>query len=367
MIKNKNIYKYLVLAAVAASAMVFTACEGSTSAQPEKSAPKGEATAEMMHDVRVEPAMSGDVEEVIARATTIKAPESVELLPRTSGQLVELRIEEGSLVHAGDIVARINDDRQKLALERASATLEKSKHDLELAQKQLDAKIIGKEAYFQENHKFEQAQRDYNIAVVELERTVVTSPINGVISKRNVSRGDTVFSSTSIATITDNSRLEADILVPQNQVGRVSLGDKVAFLPGGSSERVFYGEVQRISPVVSTESGTVKIVARVLPGQKNILPGQFVKASIVTGIKNDVVLVPATALTFENAMGVIYKIEDGFARRIPVEIGYTGNKGIEVIGNISSGDQVVISGLSGLADMSRIRILPPLSQVVSAD
>jgi membrane fusion protein (multidrug efflux system) len=182
-----------------------------------------------------------------------------------------------------------------------------------------------------------------------------------------VSKGDTVFASTSIVTITDNSRLEADILVPQVQVGRISLGDKVAFMPGGNAERTFYGIVNRISPVINVESGTVKVVARVLPGQKGIMPGQFVKAGIVVGIKKDVVLIPSSALTFENAMGVVYKIEDGFARRIPVEIGYTGSKGIEVIGDVSQGDQVVISGLAGLADMSQVEILPPLNEVINAD
>ena len=363
---NKKIINFLILAALAASAMIFTACEGSTSAQPEKAA-EAKKAAEMLHEVRVELAYSGNVEEVIARATTIKAPESVELVPRTSGQLVQLSVEEGSYVREGQLVARINDESQKLAVDRAKAALDKARHDLELAKLQLDAKILGKEAYLQDKHNFEQAERDYNKALIELEKTVVTSPITGVISKRNVSRGDTVFASTSIVTITDTSRLEADILVPQVQVSRIALGNKVAFMPGGDADRVFYGVVDRISPVINVESGTVKVVARVLPGQKNILPGQFVKAGIIVGMKEDVVLIPASALAFENAMGVVYKIKDGFARRIPVEIGYTGNKGVEVIGDIARGDQVVISGLAGLADMSRVDILPPLSQVVSAE
>lgn len=361
---NSKLFNILMIAALASSVVLFTACEGSTSAQPEGADASAEASAEMLHEVRVVAAYNGNVEEVISRATTIKAPESVELVPRTSGQLVELNVEEGSYVKAGDVVARINDDSQRLAQARAKAASDKAEHDLEVARKQLDAQIMGKEAFLQEKHRFEQAERDYNQAVIELEKTVVKSPIDGVISKRNVSKGDTVFSSSSIVTITDRSRLEADILVPQNQVSRISLEDKVAFFPGGNSERVFYGKVDRISPVISTESGTVKIVAVVEPGQNGILPGQFVKAGIITGIKENVVLIPHQALAFENAMGVIYKIKEGYARRIPVEIGYTGKMGIEVKGDISSGEQVVVSGLAGLSDMSKIKVLPPLSEMM---
>jgi multidrug efflux system membrane fusion protein len=170
---NKKIMNLLILAAVAATAMIFTACEGSTSAQPESKAEAKQP--QNQHEVRVEAAYSGDVEEVIARATTIKAPESVELIPRTSGQLVELNVEEGSFVKEGQVVARINDDSQKLAVERAKAAFEKAKHDLKVAKLQLDAKILGKEAYLQDKHTYEQAERDYNKAVIELEKTVVTS------------------------------------------------------------------------------------------------------------------------------------------------------------------------------------------------
>jgi membrane fusion protein (multidrug efflux system) len=349
-----------VLAALSAvcSLFVTSGCQTTTAAEDETAA--GAADKVIEHQVRVVEAVAGDVQETITRVTTISSPESVQVLPRVSGQVVELKVEEGQFVSIGQLVARLDDEQLRLAEERSKAQLEKARHDEELARKKLDRSIIGREEYLEYLHTFEQSERDYQAAKLEREKTEIKAPIAGVISHRYVSLGDTVFTSTPLVMITDLNKLQAEILVPQDQVEKVARGNAVILFPGGDESRVIKGIVERISPVVETLSGTVKVVVDIPGHQRGVMPGLFVRAQIVTGVIKGATLVPREAIIIENAMSVIYKVSDGYARRVPVEVGFASGDLLQVIGEIAPGESVVVSGKSGINDMTRVRIAQSL-------
>jgi membrane fusion protein (multidrug efflux system) len=337
----------------ASSLLIMSGCQTSTAAESSSTEAKIQ---QVEHRVRVVEAVSGDVQETITRVTTISSPESVQVLPLVGGQIVELKAEEGRQVVAGQLIARLDDRQLRLAEERAAAELEKARHDEGLALRKLESAIIGREEYLNYVHASEQAQRDWQAAKLEREKAEIKAPISGVISLRHVSLGDTVFTSTPLVTITNLSKLQADILVPQDQVGKVAPGNQVILNPGGDASRIIKGVVVRVSPVVETLSGTVKVVVNIPGNQRGVMPGLFVKAHIITGVIAGVTLVPRDAIVIENAMSVIYKVSDGFARRVPVEVGFAKDDLVQVIGDIAPGERVVISGKAGINDMTRVRV-----------
>ncbi len=343
------------LAALAAGSLfILSGCQTSSAAEtPDAGA---EVTGVNQHQVRVAEAVSGDVEEKITRVTTITSPESVQILPRIGGQIVRLAVEEGNVVSAGQLLAQLDDKQLRLAEERGAAVLEKARHDEEIGRRKLEKLIIGREAYLELKHIREQAERDYQAAKLEREKMEIRAPFAGVVSHRFVSLGDTVFPSTPLVTITNLSKLQAEVLVPQDQVARVLPGNDVILNPGGDVSRIIKGIVDRISPVVETISGTVKVVVDIPGRQDGVMPGLFVKAHIITGVITGVTLVPRDAIVIENAMSVLYKVADGFARRVPVEIGFSNGDLIQVIGDIAPGEWVVVGGKNGINDMTRVKI-----------
>lgn len=352
--REKKILAAALLAASALAVALLSACQTSTAAENEAVLAQEPAAAQ--HSVRVAEAVEGDVKVLITRVTTISAPDTVAVLPRIGGQITELKVEEGQRVSAGHVIARLDDLQLRLSEARAKALMEKARTDHDLAARKLAHEIIGEQEYLEYKHAYDQAERDYNAAVVEREKTEIRAPIAGIVSHRHVSLGDTVFASTPIVTITDPAKLQAEILVPQDQVEQVAVGNEVVLNPGGDISRVIAGVVERISPVVETVSGTVKVVVNVPAGQRGVLPGQFVKAHIVTGVREGVTLVPRDAVVIENAMSVIYKVVDGFARRVPVQMGFANGDMVEVIGEVAPGDSVVVAGKNGINDMTRVRI-----------
>jgi len=343
------------LAALAAGSLfIWSGCQASSAAEAPEAV--SEVSEVSQHQVRVAEAISGDVQEKIIRVTTITSPGSVQVLPRVGGQIVKLAVEEGQRVGAGELIAQLDDEQLRLAERSAAAVLEKARHDEEIGRRKLEKAVIGREEFLELRHECEQAERDSEAARLEREKAEIRAPIAGVISHRFVSLGDTVFPSTPLVTITNLSRLEAEVLVPQNQVDKVAVGNEVILNPGGDASRIIKGIVERISPVVETLSGTIKVVVNIPGSQSGVKPGLFVKAQIITGVLSGVTLVPRDAIVIENAMSVIYKVADGFARRVPVEIGFGDGDLIQVIGDIAPGEQVVIAGKNGINDMTRVRI-----------
>ncbi len=336
------------------SLAALSAC-GTTNAASSATAEGADEGA--VHPVRVAEATAGDVREFITRVTTISAPDTVEVLPRIGGQIVELLVEEGQRVSAGQLIARLDDTQLRLTEERARAERDKLRYDCEQARRKLDYDIIGEEEYLEALHRYQQAEHDLQRAVFEREKTEIEAPIDGIVCRRHVSLGDTVFTTAPLVTIVDPGRLEAEVLVPQDQIDRVALGNPVVLSIGGDSGRSVSGVVERISPIVETDSGTVRVAVAIPAGQQGILPGVFVRANIITGVQTGVTLVPREAILIENAMSVIYKVIDGIARRIPVEVGFPGAGGIQVRGDIEPGDSVIVAGARGLDDMTRVRVL----------
>lgn len=355
---NKMKMTLIIISAFAAFSLALSGCGTSTAADTNTGI-DSTANRTFVRDVRIAHATSGDVEKIVSRVSTVRAPEEVELLPQISGQLNELLIEEGSHVRAGQTVARIDNELLVIALERAESILEKRIYDYELSLKELEGGIAGQEKVKQALFLKEQAEKDVARARVELRKAEIKAPISGVISKRFVTRGDMVFSSTPIATIVDTAKLEADVMIPQNQISDIQVGNPVVIVPGRDEERAGKGIVKRISPVVDINNGTVKVTVSVLDRQ--VMPGTFVRINIITGILEDVVLIPRDAVVIENAMSVIYKVEDGVANRVPIDVGYARNGMIQVRGDIAAGEKVVVSGHTGLDDMMKVNILDDLN------
>lgn len=339
---------------------MLTACGNADAAVNDKARAGDER--DSARNVKVVKAASGEVEEIIIRAATITAPNTVDVLPEVAGQITTLEVQEGQRVNPNDLIAQIDDRELRLAEDRAEKMVEKAKQDFERAQVKLERRIATKEEYLQAKFDYEQALKNFETASFERKRAEVLAPIAGVIIRRHVSLGDTVFPSTPIVTLADLSVLETEILVPQDQIDRVAVGNKVILTSAAGPARTVNGTVKRISPVVETSSGTIRVVVDVPNGHAGIKPGLFVKAKIVTGVSKGVTLVPREAVVIENAMSVLYKVVDGLARRVPVEVGNGNGILVQVVGNVKPGDDIIVVGNAGLNDMTPVAVIPSASE-----
>ena len=159
--------------------------------------------------------------------------------------------------------------------------------------------------------------------------------------------GATIVSAQTIGKISDpTGQLIASVSLSEIDIVNVKANQKVALTLDAFSDMTFTGKVLSVNTSGSVSSGVTSYPVKILldPVSVDIYPNMSVEAEIITEVKNDVILVPTTAITtLNNASTVQIKKEDGSIDTVEVEIGSSNDLQTEIISGINEGDEVVTS------------------------
>jgi HlyD family secretion protein len=298
-------------------------------------------------DIQTVAATRGDVRRAVSTSGTVRALGTVEIGSQLSGNIGEVNVDFSSEVKQGDVLARIepstfetrvreeeagvavaraNVALQEASVARAEANLHKAGLDHQRAE-ELVRKGVGAQAALDtaiaaqhgakadlaiakanvENAKatLEQREATRDSARIDLERTYIRSPINGVVIERIVEPGQTVAASMTapkLFTIAqDLSKVQIDAQVDEADIGQVTRDNPVSFTVDAYPDVTFKGNVEqiRLAPVALTNvvTYTVVIAADNLHGR--LLPGMTANVEIITGEHKQVVVVPNEALRYQ--------------------------------------------------------------------
>jgi membrane fusion protein (multidrug efflux system) len=216
-------------------------------------------------------------------------------------------------------------------------------------------KIISSQEFEARRFDLRQAEIAWERARLALSQTAVKSPIAGVVADRTVELGDRVGPSTKLCSVVNMSNLIVKVFVPGREVHSLAVGQSAMltsdFLPGAK----FRGQIKRISPVVDPSSGTFKVTVGVAGGDGALKPGMFVNAHVVTATHEDAVIVPKSAVVYDDGLPYVFVARDTTAERVRLDVGFADGEKMEVMSGVKRGDQIVVVGQNGLKDKARIR------------
>jgi HlyD family secretion protein len=223
-------------------------------------------------------------------------------------------------------------------------------------------------------------------ARLELERTVIRAPVDGVVVSRNVDAGQTVAASLQAPVLftiaRDLREMEVNIAVDEADVGRVREGQKVRFGVDAYPGERFSGKVTQIrkAPVTSNNVVTFSVMARVQNPELKLLPGMTASARILTEERQSVLKVPNEALRFRptNPDGSPVKLEvkkreegpgipgrvwvlgaDGNPAPLALRLGVSDGKSTEVLkGDVKEGAQIILSKIESAEDKPKPQSRP---------
>ncbi|WP_041530875.1 MULTISPECIES: efflux RND transporter periplasmic adaptor subunit [Persephonella] len=231
--------------------------------------------------------------------------------------------------------------------EIAKRELDKAKAELELAEATLER--IKKEFVT----KLERAEKEVEYAEKVLEKnkirltyTQIYSPIDGIVSKIAAREGETVVAGLQVAnliTILDPSKLEVRIYTDETDIGKVKVGQKVFYYADAYPDKVFEGVISKIYPEPVVRENIVYYMTIVNVKKKYakyLKPEMTVYAKIITGVKEDAILVPNRALKFEKGRQYVFKIVNGKPVKTYVKTGWISERYTEVIEGLKEGDTV---------------------------
>jgi HlyD family secretion protein len=279
------------------------------------------------------PAQKATVTQVVSSTGTLQAVVTVQVGSQVSGTIEKLFADFNTKVKAGQIVAQLNQDRFRAAEDQARANLlaaqsniEKSKvsvadtlrtlernrelrkkdlmaqSDLDAAQAAYDAALAQVEV---NRAQAAQAQASLKQATVDLNNTVIRSPVDGLVISRNVDVGQTVAASLQAPTLftiaNELARMEVHTNVDEADVGNVKEGQDVTFTVDAFPSRRFRGRVHQVrnAPIVVQNVVTYVAVVRIDNKELLLKPGMTANVQFLVNRKEDVLTIPNMALRFK--------------------------------------------------------------------
>lgn len=305
--------------------------------------------------VRVEPARAERFVERLEAVGTARANEQVTLSAPVTERVITLNFSDGGYVQKGQIIAVLARGQEQAQLAEAQARAAE-------AQKQLDRLDELKRRGFATNSAVDaqtalaqSARAQAEQARASIGDRVLRAPFSGYVSLRNISRGAIVQAGAEVATISDLSRIKLDFTVPETMLTSVREGQSIEAKAAAYPDQGFTGRIESIDPVINpqTRAATVRAIMP-NPGRK-LMPGMLLTVSIVSAARQSLA-VPELAIVGEGERNFVFVVENGVAKRVPVETGVRDGQKIEIRGGLRPGQQVVTEGVVKISDGQKVKL-----------
>jgi RND family efflux transporter MFP subunit len=319
---------------------------------------------------------SGELRQVLPLSGALRALNQASVKARVAGEVQQVLVREGEAVKEGQVLARIDAADYQAKVDQARGALVASQGQLDIAtqtrnnnQTLLDRGFISRNAFDTAASQFDIARANVDsargaleVARKALSDTVVRSPMNGLISARNVQPGEKVAVDGKLLDVVDLSQMELEAPVPTNDILKVQVGQEVQVAVEGLPQKVV-GRVARINPATQSGSRSIMVYVRVDNPQGLLRAGMFADASLTLEKKAQALSAPATAIQVEDGNAYVYAIENGALARRPVVTGMQGRAGdgnaVEIVSGLAAGAQIVRANLGIMRDGTPVRVLQP--------
>ncbi len=359
------------------------------SAQSEEERQAQKAAGKPPVAVEVTKATASDIVDGIDVVGSISSKFGADLKSEYTGIVTEVFVTEWVKVKKGDPLAKLDTREIDVLFQKAKAAVEVAKANLlqaEVAEhrasreyeRALKLKEVGlitqqnlddarteneaaKARIEAAKAQLKVAEEDVQHAQTRLSKSMIRSPMDGMVSLRNVNVGDFVgeMGAKPMFRIVDNRILDLTVTVPSGEMAAVQVGLPLTFSTDAVPNKAFKGKVMFINPTVNEADRSVKVVAEVENTAEELKGGIFVKGRILTGKRTGVIKTPRTALLTWDVTAKkaeIFVVNGDIAHRQTVSTGSISGDQIEVSSGLASGQLVITRGGFNVKDGDKVNV-----------
>jgi len=299
----------------------------------------------------------GDISLSLHATTSILARNKADVYARMAGFCEKVLAEEGDPVKEGALLAKLGDHEIRLALEQSEARLAKVERDAERSQSLFEEGLISRQMLQDLHLQLKLARADCELARKRLADTSITATIAGVVTHRGVKVGDLVTTTQPLFRIEDLEVLEAEVHIPEQDFLKVRAGQEAELSVDAYPDASFAGTVERVNPVIDSQSGTAQATLSIDNPRGLLRPGMFVRVRIVTDVHRDTWIVPKEAVLIQGDRKAVFAVRDGVAREVFVRTGFQDADRVEVLEGLDPEEPVIVMGQLGLQGETKVRII----------
>lgn len=191
----------------------------------------------------------------------------------------------------------------------------------------------------------------------EYKPSEVNSPINGVITQYFLDIGEAVTPQSPVFEVASIDNVKITANVTEKEIPKIKKGLSSRFTVDSYPDKIFYGEVSKISQAVNLQTRTSQIEIAVSNEGGLLKPGMFAKIEIILSVHKDVLAIPVDAVGETDSEKYVYVIEGAVARKKIIKTGISQSNFIKVLTGISESDNVVSVGWQNLMDGMKVEVV----------
>jgi len=303
----------------------------------------GAGRAGAVTSVHVAVLKSEQLADKISSVGTILPNERIDVRAESSGRVREIHFKEGGRVRKGDLLVKIDDRELAAQLARAQSELAIAKKENERQSDLYSQKVSSQREYDTAANNLGVAQAQFDLISVQITKTSIRAPFDGVVGLRNVSEGEFITSADLITTLLEDHPVKIDFTVPERYASNVKKGDVVHFQVEGST-RVFDAVVYALESIIDPQTRSLGVRATSPNTDGALVPGAFAEVQVLMPERTSVT-VPSFALVPELRGQRVYLYHGGKADAVSVKTGLRTEDRVEITGGVAAGDTLITSGI----------------------
>jgi len=282
--------------------------------------------------------------QTIAAVGSLRSDESVTLRPEVAGRVNAILFKEGQNVSKGMTLVRLDPAINQAEVQQAKANLVLAKSKFDRAVELSQRNFISGQAKDEAENNLRVAEAAVALVEARLAKTEIKAPFAGVIGLRVVSVGDYVKEGSDMVNLESIDPLKVDFRVPETYMRQVQPGQTLTVTLDALPGRKFDGKVLAVNPLIDAAGRSVVIRAIVRNADTSLRPGMFTRVNLITRDDKDALVIPEQAIVPQGDEQFVFRIVDGKAARVKVDIGQRRDGKVEVLKGLNVNDMVVTAG-----------------------
>jgi membrane fusion protein (multidrug efflux system) len=325
---------------------------------------------EVIVNVRVWTAEKRSLRPFVESVGTLKPFEEVIVSSELDGILKSIRVEEGSQVTQGQLIAEIKETDYRLDTERAEIALKQAEASLAYAKQEYQRKealylkeLVAKQQFDDMSARLILAQGDVDrakagldLAHEKLAKANIYAPMAGAVKEKRVTVGEYIRNGTFLVSIIRADMLKLSFTVTEKDVGSLREGQDVAFTVDAFPGREFRGQLKTIYPCLEEKTRSLLLEAVLTNAERILRPGLFARVTLYTGPARGTVVAPITALLYDNSTTKLFVVEGDRAKEREVKTGRKYGEFMEITGGLKENEIVVTVGQNNLMEGVQVNV-----------
>ena len=320
----------------------------------------GEAQETSVPSVAVSRVQRRTLHRQITLPGSIRAYQEATLYAKVAGYLKSIAVDRGDWVKAGQVLAELEVPEMEAEIVKLEAEVEvaevENRRVSEASRRAPD--LVTPQAVDSARGRHEVALANLKRTQTLLEYAKLTAPFSGVVTRRWVDPGAFIPAATSsssaksaaVVTVMDFRRVRVEVAMPETEVRLVRAGLPATVSVRELAGRTFKGSVTRIAYALDESTKTMATEIDIENADGALRPGMYASVTVGLERKADALMAPAQAILTQQGKPFAFVVDGGRARKVALQTGLDDGVEVEILGGLTPGDALVVSGAQALSD-----------------